>query len=311
MITVIIATFNGARTLGATLEALGRINAPEGGWKLIVVDNGSVDGTPQIIAAHADRLPLHALHIAQRGKNRALNAALEWVEGDLVVFTDDDVIPDADWLCSLHDAARRQPNFGIFGGAIVPHWPSPPKPWIGNHVALGMTFAVSDPALPEGPVDHGHVWGPNMAVRADNFRAGLRFDVKVGPNGSSNYVMGSETELIARMAERGIKSWFCQSARVQHLIRAEQMSKAWVLRRYFRHGRALYLFRRRRTKGLRLLFGIEPWLLREVFTNLAKALLWVLLVRTDRAFVAAQGLYRSAGMFYQCKLMSRTEGGAG
>ena len=65
------------------------------------------------------------------------------------------------------------------------------------------------------------------------------------------------------------------------------------------------------TKGLRLLFGIEPWLLREVIVNLAKALLWVPLVHTDRAFVAALRLYRSAGMFYQCKLMSRTEGGAG
>ena len=83
MLTVVITTYNGAPTLPEVLDAYRRLEPPARGWKLVVVDNDSTDGTPEILASFRDRLPLRALHQRRRGQNAARNTGLPNVEGDL------------------------------------------------------------------------------------------------------------------------------------------------------------------------------------------------------------------------------------
>ena len=123
-LTVILAIFNGAETIAGTLGALTRLEPPEGGWKLVIVDNGSTDGTKAIVESFADALPLRLLDHPVPNKNAALNAALEHAEGDLVIFTDDDIIPEPDWLSGFQRLASEQPSFAVFGGRIRPLRPS-------------------------------------------------------------------------------------------------------------------------------------------------------------------------------------------
>src|SRR5271167_2102462 len=115
-----LATRNRSRVLASVLESFCQLRPPSTGWKLLVVDNGSRDQTSQVIASFADRLPLQSLKEAKRGKNFALNAGLAFVEGDLLVLTDDDVFPHEDWLIHLRSAADAQPEFSIFGGSVIP-----------------------------------------------------------------------------------------------------------------------------------------------------------------------------------------------
>ena len=105
MLTVLIATRNGAHTLPRALSALAQLDSPAGGWKLVVVDNGSTDETKEIIQSFTGRLPITYVFEAAPGKNAALNAGLNKIEGDLVVFTDDDTLPHADWLVEMRQAA--------------------------------------------------------------------------------------------------------------------------------------------------------------------------------------------------------------
>ena len=107
MLTVIMATRNGASTLPRVLEAYRGLTAPPQGWRLLVVDNGSTDPTRAILDSHAARLPMCCLHEARPGKNVALNRALAHAlerdepDGGLFVFTDDDATPAPDWLLRL------------------------------------------------------------------------------------------------------------------------------------------------------------------------------------------------------------------
>jgi GT2 family glycosyltransferase len=237
MLTVIIPTRNGASTLPETLETLCSVHPPRGGWKLVVVDNGSTDTTPAVIRSFMHRLPLSSDLEVTPGKTRATNRGLQHLDGDLAVFTDDDTVPDRSWLVAFRDAADRCRDFGVFGGVVVPKWQVPPPAWILDwNLVAGYTYAASDPRLVEGPVDPVQVFGPSMAVRADIFRAGHRFDETVGPCGTS-YAMGSETELMLRLARAGHLSWHCPAALVQHIVRPEQMTADWILRRSLRYGR--------------------------------------------------------------------------
>lgn len=241
MLTVFVATHNGARRLPPLLDSYTRLRPPRGGWKLVVIDNASDDDSARVAASFADRLPLVCVSEPRRGKNRALNTGLRQLEGDLAVFSDDDDLADVNWLVELRRAADSFPDFSVFGGALLPLWPIPPDDWILKWVRVPAVFATTEAARDEGPCEPTQVFGGNMAVRAGLFAKGHRFDERIGPNGTSTYAMGSETEFTLRLAiAEGAKCWHCKGARVQVMIRPSMMKESWVLRRAFRLGRCVY-----------------------------------------------------------------------
>jgi GT2 family glycosyltransferase len=166
---------------------------------------------------------------------------LRELDGDLAVFSDDDSLPETDWLLRLRSAADAHPQYAVFGGRISPAWDVEPDEWILQWVRMGPVFCVTDPAWDDGPCEPTRVWGPNMALRAEFFRGGYRFDERIGPQGSAVYAMGGETELTLRLtiAER-VKCWHCKDARVRHIIPQSKMTRAWILGRAFRMGRCVY-----------------------------------------------------------------------
>ena len=264
MLTVLLATRNRAAILRETLEAFCRLQKSSSGWKLVIVDNGSTDQTSSVLASFANRLPLHTVSEPTGGKNSALNAGLSFVEGDLTVFTDDDVFPRSDWLAELRKAADAQPAYSVFGGAVVPHWESPPPLWV-EWVEQGPMYALTDPATKEGPMPPFLVFGPNMAIRTAVFQSGVRFDPSIGPR-SSSYPMGSETELTLRLDRQGYKAWYVPSAVVQHFICDYQLRQSWVLKRAIRYGRGSFRLWHMGTSGkTNCWFGVPRRYFRELF----------------------------------------------
>jgi hypothetical protein len=76
-----------------------------------------------------------------------------------------------------------------------------------------------------------------MAIRTALFQAGHRFDETIGPDGSDDYPMGSETSFTRHLTHHGHRAWYVASARVQHVIRPYQLERRWILRRARRFGR--------------------------------------------------------------------------
>src|SRR5262245_59322498 len=111
MLTLVVVTRNGASTLPNLFDALVRAHPPPGGWKLVAADNGSTDGTKAVIERYRATLPIEYVFEATPGQNAARNAALDHLEGDLVLFTDDDTTPDPDWLVTYQRAAEAHPDF--------------------------------------------------------------------------------------------------------------------------------------------------------------------------------------------------------
>ena len=199
------------------------------------MDNGSCDGTQEVLQRAREYLPLCCLFEPRPGKNRALNRGLAIARGRLLVFTDDDIVAEPDWLTALVSAASRWPEDSVFGGRIVPRFPPSTPDWLRNSRRASTWFAIYHPAECESPV----VWppfGPNMAIRRDVFSA-VRFCEGVGPAGR-NYVMGSETELLLRLRAVGFRFIYVPSAKVQHVVRQEQTTLRWLYGRAFRFGRS-------------------------------------------------------------------------
>lgn len=288
MITIVFSTYNGERTLARMLEALCVVEPPRRDLQVIAVDNGSSDRSPQILRSFLCRLPLTLLYQPKRGKNRALNLAIPHIHGDLVVFTDDDVLPHHNWLNGYERYADNHPECDIFGGTIRPYWENSPERWILEAVPHGVTFALTSPDLPEGPIYPGLIWGPNMMVRKRVFDAGHRFNEDVGPS-SGQYIMGSETEFNIRVAGEGHKTWFCPDVCVQHIIRDFQMTRKWVIRRAYRFGRNSCLQEYTKLDPVAresFLFGIfnfPKWMLRHIVQDSISGYLWKLVGNDEKS----------------------------
>jgi glycosyltransferase involved in cell wall biosynthesis len=235
--TILFATRNGEHTLTRTLEAYCRVSEPSYAWKIVIVDNGSDDLTPAILASFKKRLPLETLRQPVAGKNRALNLALSAIEGRLAIITDDDAIPASSFLTAWSRYLAEGQGYEILGGSIDPLFEVPPPKWISrNKLQFDLLFAARN--LPEGPIAPDEIFGPNMAVRSSVFESGFRFNENIGPNASDPYYpMGSETEFCCRVAQSGAKAWFAKEPRVQHVVRGSQLTRSYWAGRSYRHGR--------------------------------------------------------------------------
>ena len=240
MITVLFATYNGADTLPLMLSSLTKIKAPKGGWKLVAVDNASTDDTRKVLDAYLDKLPLTILTELKQGKNAALNAGIEALEGELVVLTDDDIIAEHEWLSEYEQLLSEKNDFDIFSGLILPHWTNEPEKWVLEWVNQHIVYALTLDGQQEGEILPEMALGPNMAVSKHIFDAGFRFDDSVGPDGSALYKMGSETSFMKVLSSAGYKCFYSPKVRVQHIISEVEMDYEWTLRRGIRVGRGQF-----------------------------------------------------------------------
>lgn len=238
-LSVLIATRNRAESLRGVLDHLRRQSIPATDWEVVVVDNGSNDHTAMVLEEAAKGLPLLTLFENQPGKNRALNKALDVAKGDLVVFTDDDVIPEENWLNELMSASERWRGYGVFGGPVTPVFPRETRQWLRECDLLYLqswAFTRFSPNCPEGPLPPSkRPFGPNYAVRREAIGT-MRFCENIGPQGV-NYAMGSETEFLIRLVNQGHRCVYVPSAKVQHVLEPRQVDLGWLQGRSFRAGR--------------------------------------------------------------------------
>ena len=265
----------GGDDLRRMLDSLARQETPAGAWELIAVDNASTDRTGEILRSYESRLPITVLEEPVNGKNRALNRALDIAKGDFYIFTDDDVIVPENWLVKWREIADARPEFDLFAGRSKVLWPYEPPQWLLDGAEASVLYAKHRDDIPEGPCHAGTMFGPNMAIRASIFQDNVRFDTAIGPDGSSNYAMGSDTELAHRLGRQGLKCWFANEPFVSHIIPPKNLEPDWILMRGYRWGRGLAQM------GAPYSYTPEKLARRNTLTWLAYPILLPLVTRTE------------------------------
>lgn len=298
-LAVIIPTYNRASILKETLDSFVHLSADELQWEIIVVDNNSTDTTKDVVNSFKDKIPVKYLFEPRQGKNFALNSAISIANGEILVFTDDDVLPAKNWLLEVVSSVKRFPEGKIFGGKIRPQFPKNTPDWITNSYYSSFVFGVHDPKQDEGIYQkNGTPGGGNCWIRSDVFELGHMYDVSIGPQKNSR-ISGSELEFFTRMSEQGIKPIYIPSAIVIHRIQEFQTTKKYLLKRSFASGRG-FTYIKPDTVAPRL-FGVPRFLYRQVVEYTMQAIYFYLLKDIKKSFENAMTVAHRLGCIKQYK----------
>ena len=243
-LSVVICTYNRARSLLDTLEALlVQETPPSLTWEIIVVDNNSRDNTREVVETLARRSALSVGYVFEpfQGQSYARNAGLKIAQGEIIAFTDDDVIPEKTWVAKLVAAVNYHQADGV-GGRILPKWEAPAPRWLRENPHIWWCIALLHSEKVEilvWPEVKGspQIWGANMAFKRSLFHEVGCFDTRLGNVGRKLY-RGEETELIRRALKKGKKLIYDPKLTVHHRIDANRMTKNFFRKVAFDSGQA-------------------------------------------------------------------------
>jgi len=155
-LSVIIPTYNRREIVLKTLEGYKRQTATDEILEVVVVDDGSADGTGEAVAQSAlsSPFPIRLLRQDNRGLASARNLGIRGAKGDLILFGDDDIIPTST-LVAEHVAWNKKypaPSVAILG--LVAWSPdvnaTPFMEWLGLDCVL-FSFGHLSPGSEVGP----------------------------------------------------------------------------------------------------------------------------------------------------------------
>lgn len=229
-ISIIICTRNRAPSLARTLAAIGEVAIPTGATcEVLIVDNASTDETETVARGTQLRnaAPIQYLREPRGGQSCARNAGLAAAAGDLIVFTDDDVIPAARWLCKLCAPILSGAADAVAGGVrLAPHLE---RPWMSacHRAWLAGTDAL-DRRAPSRMV------GANMAFSRSVLEKVPGFDPELGPGAIG---FGDDTLFSLQLRQAGFRIAAAFEAEVEHHFEERRLSTPHWLESARRMGR--------------------------------------------------------------------------
>lgn len=167
-----------------------------------------------------------------------MNAGAALARGSLLLFTDDDVVAEPTWAETLRALLARHANGPLLaGGPIVPI----PEDLAGWPTWLAPEALVDVGALDWGPDErplerYEHLWGANMAIRADVFALLGPWDEAIGRRGEERGTY-EDVEYQERIRAAGGTVWFCPGARIYHRVSRNDVTPRRLLSSAFSRGR--------------------------------------------------------------------------
>jgi O-antigen biosynthesis protein len=234
-ISVVVCSYNGARTIRDCFEALLRLEYPSvvglpgtggslatctAGVEVIVVDDGSTDATASIAREYGFRV----ISTENRGLSSARNTGLQAVTGEIVAYIDDDAYPDPHWLMYLAFTFMTSSYVAVGGPNLAPPGDGRIADCVANAPGGPIHVLLSDR-------EAEHIPGCNMAFRKVALQAIGGFDTQFR-------VAGDDVDVCWRLQERGGTLGFHSAALVWH-HRRNSVRTYWKQQRGYGKAEAL------------------------------------------------------------------------
>lgn len=213
-VSVIVPVLNGMPTVQALLEGLRSQDYPADRWELIVVDNGSTDGTLEVLQQESEiNSRMRVLHEQRKGPSAARNAGIEASRGEILAFIDSDCIPGPSWLRELVSAFEDRTVWAA-GGLLKSAAPTT----LTEAFAARQEILNQEDFFKERPYKPPFLLTANFAVRRAVFKRVGLFDETLR--------VGEDADFCWRILDAGGKLALVRKALVAHRHRSNLRSFA-------------------------------------------------------------------------------------
>jgi glycosyltransferase involved in cell wall biosynthesis len=229
-VTVIIPTRNRPEQLARCLEALSAQELPDERFEVVVVDDGSREPVAAAAEPFRAKLGLTLLRQPHAGPAAARNLGLARARGGVVAFTDDDCLPQRDWLAELLAASRARPG-ALLGGKVL-------NSLAHDHYAetSQLIIDIVYEHFNGGPDGASFFTSNNIAAPTARVREMGGFDE------SFLLAAAEDRDFCRRWKARGWPMDSAPRAAVGH-VHAADLREFWSM--HFRYGRGAWLLRRK------------------------------------------------------------------
>ena len=182
-VSVVVCTRDRHDTIGQAVESIAQCDYLA--FDIHIMDQSTTDGTRKIIEEiapkYADRCPILYHHLDKAGLSRSYNAGLRVSTGEVIAFTDDDVIVPSDWVALTAKAFQDDANVALlYGQVCVPK--SLEESVKEGIIVPALTFTEREKILRGKPFKVFGM-GANMAIRRSLLKEVEGFDEALGGGG--------------------------------------------------------------------------------------------------------------------------------
>jgi GT2 family glycosyltransferase len=173
--SVIIPTFNRRDAVLQTLAVLAQCEAPAGGWEAILVDDGSTDGTDDAVRdwIKQSNAPVRYEQQPNAGPARARNQGAALAKGDVLIFLDNDILVQPDFLRRHVETLAANPGCWIMGRI---HHPAQLRESPFGRYRDDLWEAFHRAHNPDAITETDGITAANISLRAEDFRRLGGFD---------------------------------------------------------------------------------------------------------------------------------------
>lgn len=244
MLSLVVPTRNRAPLLARCLDAMGRHLDPARLADVIVVDNGSGDGTEEVFAAAArrhPRLPWRYLREPMPGLLSGRHRGAAEARGEVLSYLDDDALVEPGW-CEAVAGSFADRGISLVGGPSRPIFKGRPPGWLrhlwrdveGVHMLDWLSLIDCGPE--PRPVQPYFVWGLNFSIRRDAFEECRGFHPDGMPADLLRYRGDGEGGLAYKIAEKGLRTLYQPGALVSHVLPPARLTLVALEQRAFAQG---------------------------------------------------------------------------
>lgn len=203
-VTIVIPTFQRRASVLRLLRSLASQTVPIGAFDVVVVVDGSTDGTAEAVRGYAAPFTLRVVEGANRGRARACNVGIRTAQGDLVLLLDDDMEATAALVEAHARAHAGNVRRAVVGAApIVTSRASPP---FVRYMAGGFRSRLDRLGQPGYRLRFRDAYTGNFSVRREVLQSIGGFDESFQVYGHEDY------ELALRLQAAGLELWYSAEA---------------------------------------------------------------------------------------------------
>src|SRR5579863_3618437 len=249
--SVIVCTYNRCNLVLSTLASLRRQTLSYTQFEVIVIDNGSTDGTLAAVRSYVsaglygdkkleDTWQVQCLSEPQNGLAYARHTGLLAASGEIAVFLDDDTIADPHFLERLL-SVYQEVDADAVGGRVEIRWEAPRPHWLSDELRELLGYFAPASKRIQLPVG-SHFSNCNFSVKIDALRSIGYFT----PFLSKRRHLPASLEvydLCHRLAQAGYTLWYEPGALVLHRAFLARLNRAYFVGRAYWLGRSEILIR--------------------------------------------------------------------